>query len=270
MSTMTYNSLNTDIQEYLDRNDAVLLSQIPEFICLGEIRCAREVKNLLLKTAVVALFQPGQSVYKKPDRWLQVVSLNFGNNPGFNTVSRQLATGTATLTCSTPVNFTVGQAISVFNVQNSAYNGNWTVSAVTQYSVSYSIGSGTEALTADTLGVVTPQLNSRSPILPRSLEYCNYYWPDRTQVGTPKFYADYDYNNWLVIPTPTIAAPYEVVMYQRPVPLSPTQQENIFTQYCRDLLLYATLLETAPYLKNDARIPVWKQYFEEAKAALIK
>lgn len=35
-----------------------------------------------------------------------------------------------------------------------------------------------------------------------------------------------------------------------------------------DLYLYATLLEAAPYLKNDSRIPVWREGYSAAIAAI--
>ena len=35
-----------------------------------------------------------------------------------------------------------------------------------------------------------------------------------------------------------------------------------------DLYLYATLLEAAPYLKNDSRIPVWREGYTSAIAAI--
>lgn len=37
-----------------------------------------------------------------------------------------------------------------------------------------------------------------------------------------------------------------------------------------DVYLYATLLEAAPYIKNDARIPVWESRLETALADLIR
>ena len=79
-SAMTYDSLTNDLQGYLDRNNSTLVAQIPNFITLGEIRCSREVKNLGLKTSVVSVMQAGTGVYIKPNRWLEVISMNFGNN----------------------------------------------------------------------------------------------------------------------------------------------------------------------------------------------
>jgi len=267
-SVMTYDSLSADIPDYLDRDDARLLAQVPNFISLGEIRCAREVKNLGFKVAAVGLFAPGQYDYLKPNRWLQTVSMNFGNAEGYNTVSRARTSNTVTLTLATPHNFEVGDPISVYNVGGTGYNGNWQVTSIALLTVSYTAAGSNEATTADTGGIATPPLENRTTILPRSLEYCNEYWPDRTQTGEPKFYADYDYSNWLVVPTPQIAYPFEIIYFQQPEYLSETNQTNWLTQYAPDLLLYACLLESAPYLKDDARIAMWQERYDRSAASI--
>lgn len=268
MVSMTYASLITQIEDYLDRTDTQLVSNIPIFINMAEIRCAREVKNLGSKTAVVSSFTAASATYQKPARLLEVISINYGSAESFTTTQRQNASGTRTLTLSAAHNFVVGQNISVFNVGGTSYNGDFAVSAITQFTVSYVSGSGTEAATADTSGIVTAALNERTTLYPRSYEFCNDYWPDRTQTGDPKFYADYDYGHWFIVPTPTITNPFEVVYYQRPEPLSDTNQTNWFTEYAPDLLFYACLLESMVYLKNDQRVSVWKDYYTQAASAI--
>ena len=41
-SVMTYDSLIADVQQYLERNDAAVVNQIPEFIMLAEFEIAQE------------------------------------------------------------------------------------------------------------------------------------------------------------------------------------------------------------------------------------
>jgi hypothetical protein len=45
----------------------------------------------------------------------------------------------------------------------------------------------------------------KKPVLLRKYEYLRNYWPDPTQTGEPKYYADYNFNNWLIAPTPAAA-----------------------------------------------------------------
>jgi len=105
-------------------------------------------------------------------------------------------------------------------------------------------------------------------IFPRSYEYVRSYWPDRTQTGAPIFYADYDYENWIVSPTPDAAYPFEVLVYQLLPLLDDASQTNWLTQYAPQLLLYASLLEATPFLKNDERIGIWQQMYDRAAQAL--
>ena len=111
-------------------------------------------------------------------------------------------------------------------------------------------------------------LNTRTFVLPRDYEYIRSYWPTDTETGTPAYYADYDYSHWIVAPTPDIAYPIEIVYYQLPVLLDDANQSNWLTEYAPQLLLYACLLETTPFLKNDERIPVWQQMYDRAAAMI--
>lgn len=109
---------------------------------------------------------------------------------------------------------------------------------------------------------------TRVTLFPRSYEYCRSYWPTDSATGSPKYYADYDYNHWLVVPTPDADYPFEVVFHQIPQLLDESNQTNWITQYAPDVLLYAALLETAPFLKNDERIPTWQALYDRGLAAL--
>jgi hypothetical protein len=105
-------------------------------------------------------------------------------------------------------------------------------------------------------------------LFPRSYEYVRAYWPDRTQTDVPLFYADYDYNNWILSPTPDQAYPFEVLVYQLLPLLDDSNQTNWLTEYAPQVLLYASLLEATPFLKNDERIPVWQQMYDRSAQAL--
>jgi hypothetical protein len=112
------------------------------------------------------------------------------------------------------------------------------------------------------------QGNEYNQLFPRSYEYIRSYWPDRTQTEAPQFYADYDYNNWIVAPTPDAAYPFEVLVYQLLPLLDDASQTNWLTEYAPQVLLYASLLEATPFLKNDERIPIWQQMYDRSAQAL--
>lgn len=106
------------------------------------------------------------------------------------------------------------------------------------------------------------------PIFARAYEYLRGYWPDEAETGTPEFYADYDYQHWLLAPTPSAANTLEILYYEQPRFLGDEVQTNWLTEYAPDVLLYASLLEAAPFLKNDERIQTWQGMYDRAAQAL--
>jgi hypothetical protein len=102
----------------------------------------------------------------------------------------------------------------------------------------------------------------KQPVLLRKYEYLREYWPNQSQTDVPKFYCDYDYENWLVAPTPTSNYDFEVLYYERVQPLDSSNQTNWFTQYAPQALLYGCLLQAMPFLKNDERTPIWQAQYQ--------
>lgn len=82
----TFTSLKNDIANYIERGgsletDATVYEQIPRFINMAERILIEDLKLLgtleVLSNAPVGLSE-GVSVYAKPDRWRQTVSMNYG------------------------------------------------------------------------------------------------------------------------------------------------------------------------------------------------
>ena len=197
-TVMTFTTLQEDVRRYLERgatyaSDPVVYEQIPRLINLAERRISRELKIQGFINVVTGTLVVGQSVYSKPDRWRDTVSIN--------------------------------------------------------------IGTGANS-------------NSRKVLYARAYEYLLSYWPDRSQTDEPLFYADYDYSHWLLAPTPDAEYPFEILYYELPPLLDDVVQTNWLTEYAPQLLLYATLLEATPFLKNDERINVWQSMYDRAAAML--
>ena len=107
-----------------------------------------------------------------------------------------------------------------------------------------------------------------TPIFARSYEYLRNYWPDEAETGSPQFYADYDYQHWIITPTPATAQTLEILYYEQPRLLDEEFQTNWLTEYAPDLLIYATLLEATPFLKNDERVQLWQGMYDRAAQAI--
>jgi hypothetical protein len=190
-SSVTYTTLLEDLRRYLERgftseSDPLVYNQLPRLVTLAERRIARELKVEGFIVPVITELQPGVSVYMKPDRWRDTVSM-----------------------------FVDGK-----------------------------------------------------PVFARAYEYIRHYWPDPAQTGTPAYYADYDYQHWLIAPTPATAQTLEILYYEQPRFLGPDFQTNFITEYAPDMLLYGSLLEAAPYLKNDERLSIWQSLYDRAAQAL--
>ena len=110
--------------------------------------------------------------------------------------------------------------------------------------------------------------NTHSPVFTRSYEYVRSYWPNETETGTPVFYADYNYSNWIFAPTPDANYPLEVLYYELPPLLDETNQTNWLTEFAPNVLLYGVLVEATPFVKDDERVQLWQSYYDRALAAI--
>jgi hypothetical protein len=118
------------------------------------------------------------------------------------------------------------------------------------------------------IGLTVSSTAKRGWLLERSYEYCRSFAPTPSEVGVPKYFADYDYEHLLIAQTPDLAYPFEMAYRKRPDPLSPENQTSWTTKYAPGLILYAALLETAPFLKNDERIATFQTMYDRASAAV--
>lgn len=105
-------------------------------------------------------------------------------------------------------------------------------------------------------------------LLEAQYEFLRNYWPDPTQTGTPKYFSDYDYQHFLIAPTPNQTYPFEYGYIELPNPITEGNQTNWITDYAPQIFLYACLLEAVPFLQNDERIPVWDKMYKEGMELL--
>lgn len=109
----------------------------------------------------------------------------------------------------------------------------------------------------------------RQPVLLRKYEYLRQYWQNPTATDVPLYYCDYDYTHWMVAPTPDDDYNFEVLYYERVQPLDSSNQTNWFTIYAPQALLYGSLLQAMPFLKNDTRMPFFQQQYDLIMQTLI-
>jgi len=184
---MTYDSLVLNVQQYMERNDADFIAQIPNLIALAESSIAAELKTYMQLIVVETSLAENQTVLNKPARWRKTVSMKV--------------------------------------------NG--------------------------------------SPVLLRSQDYVAQYLSESDN-GKPIYYAEYDYSNWNFAPAADQNYPVEIIYYAEIQPLDQVNQQNLWTAIAPQAMLYGALLQAQGYLKALDKLPVWKQYYTDAIAALKK
>jgi len=78
---MTYDSLVLNIQQYMERDDADFVAQIPNLIALAESSIAAELKTYLQLIVVETSLATNQTVLNKPSRWRKTVSMKVNGKP---------------------------------------------------------------------------------------------------------------------------------------------------------------------------------------------
>lgn len=113
----------------------------------------------------------------------------------------------------------------------------------------------------------TDASGNKNPLLLRKYEYLINYSQNETTTGAPLYYADTSWDWWYLAPTPNQAYTFEVLYYERIAPLSSSNQTNWLTQNAPTAMLYGTLLQAMPFLKNDQR-QIFQQKYSEAIKSL--
>lgn len=104
----------------------------------------------------------------------------------------------------------------------------------------------------------------------RTLEFCQAYWQTPTITGQPVFYADFNnYSSFYLAPTPNQNYQFRLIYLALPL-FNAENPENFLTLRYPSLLLYASMLETIPFLKGDERVPVFESLYNRALQSINK
>ena len=77
-------------------------------------------------------------------------------------------------------------------------------------------------------------------------------------------------DNFVLAPQPTGATTCNMTYYKIPAPMSDTVPSNEYLEVCPDLLLYASLAESAPFLMDDPRLATWDGMYKAGLASITK
>jgi hypothetical protein len=105
------------------------------------------------------------------------------------------------------------------------------------------------------------------PIVKRTQDYLAQFTSE-SSTGTVQYYAEYDYDNFMLSPTPSANTSIELTYYGLVQPLNTDNQQNLITREIPQALLFGTLLQAQGYLKAIDKLAVWKQYYTDAISAI--
>jgi hypothetical protein len=77
-------------------------------------------------------------------------------------------------------------------------------------------------------------------------------------------------DNFVLAPQPTGATTANMTYYKIPKVLSEINPSNEYLEVCPDLLLYASLAESAPFLMDDPRLATWDGLYNTGLASITK
>jgi hypothetical protein len=103
-------------------------------------------------------------------------------------------------------------------------------------------------------------------LLNKDVNFIQEYWPDPTATGEPKYYADFDVDNFIVAPTPDSAYTAELHYFYRPVSLTDDASGVTWlSENAGPAMLYGSLVEAYTFMKGEPdMIQQYENFFQAA------
>jgi hypothetical protein len=112
---------------------------------------------------------------------------------------------------------------------------------------------------------------SKEFLLYKDLDFVQTYTPDAATTGQPKYYAQFDVDNFIIAPTPDASYTVDIHYLYRPASITSGAEDGTtwLSQNAELALLYACLIEAYIYMKGDANVmQMYNQRFVEAVSRL--
>lgn len=89
-------------------------------------------------------------------------------------------------------------------------------------------------------------------LLQKDVNFLQEFAPDPTATGSPKYYAQFDIDNFLLAPTPDSNYAVELHYYYRPASITGSGGTSWLGENAPDCLLYGCLVEAYTFMKGEA------------------
>ncbi|HUU48516.1 MAG TPA: hypothetical protein VMW55_07030 [Nitrosopumilaceae archaeon] len=98
----------------------------------------------------------------------------------------------------------------------------------------------------------------------RDTTFIDEYNKDRSDTGTPKYYANWDQNTMIFAPTPDAAYEIELWYNKTPDHLSSSNTNTWLSTNAPEILIYGVTAEAFSYLKNPPYVQLYEQKYAQA------
>jgi hypothetical protein len=132
------------------------------------------------------------------------------------------------------------------------------------------LGMPTDYLAPFSLAVIDSDSNYNYLLL-KHVSFIREYTPASATTGTPKYYAQFDEDSFILAPTPSAALTMELHYLYQPASLTTVGSSGTtyISTYAPDALLYGCLLEAAIFMKlNDAELAMYQNRYDREMVRL--
>lgn len=116
--------------------------------------------------------------------------------------------------------------------------------------------------------VLLQESNRWRPLIMQTNEFLAHYWPNYSQTGVPKYYANKDNTKLWLAPTPAAAYPVNLEYVVKPPVLSFVQQTNWFSENLPNAFFMAAMMFANAWAKNAEATAAWKQLVDDELLAI--
>tara|TARA_R100000773_G_C4217880_1_gene116343 strand:- start:1361 stop:2005 length:645 start_codon:yes stop_codon:yes gene_type:complete len=107
--------------------------------------------------------------------------------------------------------------------------------------------------------------NNHNFLLQKDVNFLQEFAPDDTATGAPKYYAQFDVENFILAPTPNSDYAVELHYYYRPASITGSAGTSWLGENAPDCLLYGCLVEAYTFMKGEAdMMGAYEKRFVEA------
>jgi hypothetical protein len=113
--------------------------------------------------------------------------------------------------------------------------------------------------------------SSKEFLLQKDVNFLHEFHPNASTTGTPKYYAFFDKDNFIVAPTPDSNYSVELHYYYRPASLTAGADSatSWLSENAPNALLYGSLVEAYIYMKGEAdMLQLYEKQFSEAMSRI--